>query len=77
MPRMADLSARGFAVIVLSILALVYPVGWFFALMMVLLFVVVGWTMLGIVDELGELNSEVWELRREIKALRRRVEVDG
>ncbi|ASJ04964.1 hypothetical protein A3L01_06140 [Thermococcus barossii] len=74
---MADLSARGFAVIVLSILALVYPVGWFFALMMVLLFVVVGWTMLGIVDELGELNSEVWELRREIKALRRRVEVDG
>ena len=74
---MADLSARGFAVIVLSILALVYPVGWFFALMMVLLFVVVGWTVLGIADELGELNSEVRELRREIKALRRRVEVDG
>ncbi|QDA31743.1 hypothetical protein FH039_09210 [Thermococcus indicus] len=74
---MADISTRGFAIIALSILTLVYPVGWFFALMTVLIFSAVGWTILGIADELGGLNSEIRELRREIKALERKVDGMG
>ncbi|AEK73925.1 hypothetical protein GQS_10160 [Thermococcus sp. 4557] len=71
---MADISTRGFVIIVLSILALVYPMGWFFTLMVVLILAAVGWTFLGIADELAGLNSEIQELRREIKALERKVE---
>ena len=71
---MADISTRGFVIIVLSILALVYPMGWFFALMVVLILAAVGWTFLGVANELGRLNSEIGELRREIKALERKLD---
>ena len=68
---MADVSTKGFAIIVLSILTLVHPVGWLFALVTALLFAVVGWTVIGIANEIDGLRSEIWKLRHDVKTLRK------
>ncbi|MCD6372111.1 MAG: hypothetical protein J7L37_00950 [Thermococcus sp.] len=71
---MADVSTRGFAIIVLSILLLISPGGWPFVLMVILALAAVGWTFRGVAEELGRLSSEIGELRREIRALERKLE---
>ncbi|NJE10758.1 hypothetical protein [Thermococcus sp. MAR1] len=71
---MVDVSTRGFGVIVLSILLLMYPVRWFFVIMVVLLFALVGWTFIGVANEIGTLRSEISTLNREIKRLKKELE---
>ena len=68
---MVDVSTKGFMIIVFSILIVVYPGGWFFVFMTALLFAAVGWTVIGIANEIDGLRSEMWKLRHEIKALRK------
>ena len=71
---MVDVSTKGFVIIVLSILILVSPVGWFFVLMTAIVFAMVGWTIIGIANEIDALKSEIWMLRNEIKTLRKELE---
>ncbi|NJD99772.1 hypothetical protein E3E26_08260 [Thermococcus sp. LS1] len=74
---MASISTVGFAIIVVSILIMVYPMGWFPVLMMVLLFATVGWVIMEIGSQIEGLNSQVKSIRREVEALRRKIEGDG
>ncbi|WP_297092743.1 hypothetical protein [Thermococcus sp.] len=68
---MADVSVRGFAIIVLSILIIVHPPGWFSALVTAILFAGVGWTVIVIANEIDALRSEIWKLHHEIRTLRK------
>ncbi|WP_258083966.1 hypothetical protein [Thermococcus thermotolerans] len=45
--------------------------GWLSALVTALLFALVGWTVIGIANEIDGLRSEIWMLRHEVKALRK------
>ena len=71
---MVDISTKGFLIIVLSIAGLIYPADWFFGLLTVSLFALVGWTIIGIAGEIEDLHMEIHELKREIRALERRLD---
>ncbi|ASJ12929.1 hypothetical protein [Thermococcus thioreducens] len=74
---MVDVSTRGFVVVVLSIFLLISPGGWFFAIMVALLFALVGWALIGVANEIGTLRSEISTLNREIKRLKKELEEAG
>jgi len=68
---MVDVSTKGFMIIVFSILIVVYPGGWFFVFMTALLFAAVGWTVIGIANEIDGRRWEIWKLRHDVKTLRK------